>query len=336
MKHALSALAVAGVLSLIVAVSAFAQATADKPAAAQETAKPAPPKTIVQKVRDAIAENDFAKAEKIVLDDMAEKGTTPIAIEAFSWLGRGLVAARRYDEAMTSAHRTYAIVEEQLKTRKLDDEARLPIALGASIEVQGLVLAGQGNRSEAVLFLRRELETYKDTSLVERINKNINLLNLEGTPAFPVESTEWIGTPGVSLASLKGKPVMLYLWAHWCGDCKIFGPILEAAVNKYKGTGFTLIAPTKLYGYVAQRKPANAAEEMAYIKETRDKFYPWMSAHAIPVSEDVFTKYGVSTTPTLVFIDRAGNVSRFNPGRLSAEELEPLIQAITARLSSAR
>ena len=75
------------------------------------------PKTIVQLVRDAIAANDFTKAEKLVLGDMAENGTTPIAIEAFSWLGRGYVAAKRYDEAMTYAARTYEIVEEQLKTR---------------------------------------------------------------------------------------------------------------------------------------------------------------------------------------------------------------------------
>jgi thiol-disulfide isomerase/thioredoxin len=329
MKRLLSAFAIAGLLSLIVAADAHAQA-------ATQPATPPPPPTVVQKVRDAIAENDFKKAEKIVLDDIADKGTTPIAIEALSWLGRGAVAAKMYDEAMAYALRTYTIVEEQLKTRKLDDEARLPIALGASIEVQGLATAGQGNRSEAILFLRRELETYKDTSLVERINKNINVLSLEGTPAFPVESTEWIGTPGSSLASLKGKPVMLYLWAHWCGDCKIQGPIFETLVNKYKGTGFTLIAPTKLYGYVARRKTAGPAEEMAYIKETRDKFYPWLSAHAVPVSEDVFAKYGVSTTPTLVLIDRAGNVSKYNPGRLSLEELEPLIQAITAPRSSAR
>ena len=90
----------------------------------------------MQIVRDAIAANDFAKAEKLVLADMAANGTTPIAVEAFSWLGRGAVAAKNYDAAMTYAARTYEIVEEQLKTRKLDDEARLPIALGAAIEVQ--------------------------------------------------------------------------------------------------------------------------------------------------------------------------------------------------------
>ncbi len=138
-------------------------------------------------MRDAIAENDFKKAEKLVLDDMAANGTTPIAIEAFSWLGRGAVAAKRYDEAMTYAARTYEIVEEQLKTRKLDDEARLPIALGAAIEVQALALAGQGKRSEAIMTLQREIEQFKGTSIIMRLNKNVNLLSLEGQPAFPID-----------------------------------------------------------------------------------------------------------------------------------------------------
>ncbi|MEY4636068.1 MAG: hypothetical protein RJA55_1866, partial [Acidobacteriota bacterium] len=184
-------------LSLIVAVPSFAQ----------DAAKPAtPPPTIVQKVRAAIGESDFVKAEKVVLDDMAANGTTPIAIEAFSWLGRGAVAAKNYDAAMTYAARTYEIVEEQLKTRKLDDEARLPIALGAAIEVTALATAGQGRRSEAVLYLRRELDTYKGTSIVERLNKNVNLLSLEGSPAFPVDSPKWIGAAPPAMAALKGKP----------------------------------------------------------------------------------------------------------------------------------
>lgn len=93
MKHLVHALATAGLLSLIVAVpSARAQAPAT-PAA------PPAPQTVLQKVRAAIAEDDFKKGEKIVLDDLAEKGTTPEGVEALSWLGRGAAAAKRYDEA---------------------------------------------------------------------------------------------------------------------------------------------------------------------------------------------------------------------------------------------
>jgi thiol-disulfide isomerase/thioredoxin len=317
------------VLSLIVATAALAQDTA-KPAAPPPTPQP----TIVQKVREAIAANDYAKAEKLVLDDMAANGTTPIAVEAFSWLGRGAVAAKNYAAAMTYAARTYEIVEEQLKTRKLDDEARLPIALGAAIEVQALSLAGQGRRSEAVLYLRREGDLYKDTSIVARLNKNVNLLSLEGEPALAWTATEWLGPKPPTAAELKGKPVVLFLWAHWCGDCKKFAPVLDSIVKKYAQTGLTLLAPTQRFGYVAQRKPASPAEELAYIEQVRDEFYPWMKTISAPVSNAVYDAYGVSTTPTLVFIDRDGKVSKYNPGQLTGEQLEPLIQKIIAPAGS--
>ena len=309
------------VLSLVVTAPAFAQSPAPAPAAA-------PPKTIVQLVRDAIAENDLKKAEKIVLDDMAANGTTPIAIEAFSWLGRGYLGAKRYDEAMTYAARTYEIVEEQLKTRKLDDEARLPIALGAAIETQALSLAGQNRRSEALMHLQREGERFAGTSIITRLNKNVNLIGLEGQPALPWASAEFLGPRPPSLAELKGKPVVVFLWAHWCGDCKKQGPILEGLVNKYKSTGITVIAPTQRFGYAEKRRPVGPAEELKYIEQVRDEFYPWMKAVSAPVSDEVYTRYGVSTTPTYVLIDRDGKVSTYLPGQPTVEQLEPLIRKI--------
>lgn len=322
MKRTISAL----FLSLIVSVAAFAQTTA-APAAPTPRAK-----TIVDLVREAIAQNDFREAEHLARANMREIGSTPIAIEAFSWLGRGAVAAKNYDAAMTYSARTYEMVEEQLKTRRLDAEPRLPIALGAAIEVQALALAGQGKRSEAIMTLQRELEQYKGTSIVMRLNKNMNLLSLEGQPAFPIESQEWLG-PQTSLAALKGKPVVLFLWAHWCGDCKTQGPILDALVNKYRASGITVVAPTQRFGYVERRKPAGPAEELAYIEKIRDEFYPWMKTVSAPVSDDLYLKYGVSTTPTYVMIDRDGKVSTYLPGQPTSEQLEPLIQKIVGATS---
>jgi len=332
MKRTISTL----ILSLIVA--AFAEASAGQGPTAQTPAPPAAaaprPKTIVDLVKDAIAENDFRKAERLARADMKALGRTPLAIEAFSWLGRGALARKQYDVAMTYAARTYEMVEERLKTRQLDAEPRLPIALGAAIEVQALALAGQGKRSEAIRTLQRELEQYKGTSIVMRLNKNMNLLSLEGEPAFPIESQEWLG-PQTSLAALKGKPVVLFLWAHWCGDCKKQGPILDALVNKYRASGITVVAPTQRFGYVEKRKPAGPAEELAYIEKIRDEFYPWMKTVSAPVSDDLYLKYGVSTTPTYVMIDRDGRVSTYLPGQPTSEQLEPLIQKIVAPAATA-
>lgn len=308
------------VLSLFVSTATFAQ-TAQPAALARQ-------KTIVDLVKDEIAKGNYREAEALARRDMRAIGRTPLAIEAFSWLGRGTLAAKQYDVAMTYAARAYEMVEEQLKTRQLDAESHLPIALGAAIEVQALALAGQNRRSEGLMLLQREIERFKNTSIIMRLNKNLNLLSLEGQPALAWESTEWLGPKPPTAAELKGKPVILFLWAHWCGDCKKQGPILNALVEKYKDAGIVVIAPTQRFGYAEKRRTVGPAEELKYIEQVRDEFYPWMKAVSAPVSDDVYLRYGVSTTPTYVMIDRDGKVSTYLPGQPTSEQLEPLIQKI--------
>lgn len=322
-------------LSLLVLGAVLVPTLAGAQAPAPATSPPAPVGVIAE-TRAAIAEKDFAKGEKIVLKSVAGEGTTPEAIEAWSWLGRGALAAKMYREADAYAMRTYKMVEESLMTRKLDDETHLPLALGASIEVQAQVLAAEGSRSEGVIFLRKELARYKDTSIAQRIVKNVNLLSLEGRPAFELNRDESLGSQRTALGDLKGQPVLVFLWAHWCPDCKVMSPNLEAMAAKYRSSGLTVVAPTQRYGYVAKRKAAPADEELEYIKAIRDQFYPWLKDAAVPLSSDNFLAYGVSTTPTLVFVDRAGNVSNYHPGQMTAGELEAAIKVIVAPTASVK
>ena len=60
---------------------------------------------------------------------------------------------------------TYGLSLEALKTRRLDEEPRLPIALGAAIEVQAHVLRDRGQRAEGLYLLRRTLDEYRSTSM---------------------------------------------------------------------------------------------------------------------------------------------------------------------------
>jgi thiol-disulfide isomerase/thioredoxin len=149
----------------------------------------------------------------------------------------------------------------------------LQTALGAAIEVRAVVQSERGARSDAVYFLRQALDKYRDTAIHKRIQKNINLLSLEGQPAPALDGREYLGRPVPRFDELKGKVVLLFFWAHWCPDCKAEGPILERLLEKYRSRGVVVIAPTQRYGYVAGGRPAPADEELRYIAQVRDTYY---------------------------------------------------------------
>lgn len=324
--------------SLRLALGLLVLTVATLGAQAPAPARPAaPPPNLIQQVRAVLNDSgDLAKAEALTVAYRTEKGITPEYLEAYSWLGRGALGQKKFDQAEQFAFTTYDMCLKALETRQMDDEPRLPIAIGAAIEVRAQVQAARGNRSEAVYFLRREADTYGRTSIIQRINKNINLISLEGEPAFEIASTEALAGTPPTLASLRGKPVVLFLWAHWCPDCKAMSSILDEMRQTYASSGLTILSPTQRYGYVARRAPAPPDQELAYIKEIRREHYPWMADESVPVSTDIFLRYGVSTTPTLVFINRDGTVKLYHPGQMTKAQIEPVIKSIVAPAGSAR
>jgi thiol-disulfide isomerase/thioredoxin len=284
--------------------------------------------TVIADVRAAIARQDFARGEKVLEAYRSTHGVTPEMLEALSWLGRGALAARQWDKADGYARQTYDLARSALKGRRVDQEPHLPIALGAAIEVQAHVRAERGARTEAVHFLRRELDTYRDTSLYKRIQKNIHLLSLEGKAAPAIDLSEHLGPKPPALDALKGKVVVLFFWAHWCADCKVQGPILARLTAKYGQQGLIVLAPTQRYGYIAGGRSAGPEEERRYIDQVRQTHYTVLANQPVPLSETNHRRYGVSTTPTLVLVDREGVVRLYHPGRMTEEELEPLVRRL--------
>ena len=281
--------------------------------------------TLVRDVRAAIAKNDLAGADALVAAFRAERGTTPESLAALSWTARAALAAKQYDRADRIARDTEALVKEALKSRTLKAEPFLQTALGAALETEARVMSDQGQRVSAVKYLQAQIALWRNTPIHQRLSKNLNLISLEGQPAPALTAREFLGP---AMPDMKGRPVVMFFWAHWCPDCKAMSPVLDTLRQKYGAKGLTIVAPTQRYGYVAARKKAGAAEEMAYIQQIRDQVYPWMAGDMVPVSEENFLNYGVSTTPTVVLVDRGGIVRTYHPGQMKLDAIEPLVKAL--------
>ena len=286
---------------------------------------------VVDDVRLALARNNFSAAESVLNSYRRQQGVNPEYLEAYSWMARVALDQGQYDQASAYAKQTKSFVLEQLKQRSLDSDPHLPIALGAALEVQSQALAARGQRTQAVALLQSALRTYGNTSIHDRLQKNLNLLSLQGRPAPPLKSDEFLGAKLPMPAQLKGSPVLLFFWAHWCSDCKAEAPIITQLRSEFSGQGLQVIGPTRLYGYTAQIEHASASDELGYIDAVRHRFYAGLLDMPVPISRYNFDTYGASTTPTLVLLDRTGRVAMYHPGALPYAELRAEIEKVVAR-----
>jgi thiol-disulfide isomerase/thioredoxin len=288
---------------------------------------------LIGDVRSQLAQNSFSAAQSELDAYKRQHGITPEYLEALSWMARGASLGKQWDQATRYASQTRTLTEQQLATtkRKLDAEPHLPIALGAAYEVLGQALAEKGQHAQAVTLLRSALARYGSTSIRARLQKNLNLLALVGQPAPPLQITQYLGTKPPTLGSLKGSPVLLFFWAHWCGDCKAEVPVIARLRQEFAPEGLVVIGPTQLYGYAAQGVDASPEQERAYTESVRARYYASLQDMPVPLSKQNFNAYGASTTPTLVVLNRAGQVSMYHPGALSYDDLRSALQKAVAR-----
>ncbi|MGB9204202.1 MAG: TlpA disulfide reductase family protein [Terriglobales bacterium] len=288
---------------------------------------------LIDDINGLVARNSFSAAESELRTHQAQHGITPEYLEALSWMARGAAAEKQWGQAAAYASETRRLSEKQLAAskRKLDAEPHLPIALGAAYEVLAQGMAEQGQHAKAVSLLRSALARYGNTSIRARLQKNLNLLALVGQPAPLLQATQYLGPKPPALASLKGSPVLLFFWAHWCVDCKAEAPVIARLRQEFAREGLVVIGPTQLYGYAAQGADASPAQERAYIESVRQRYYPSLLDMPVPLSQQNFNAYGASTTPTLVVLNRAGQVAMYHPGALSYDELRAALEKVAAR-----
>ncbi len=260
----------------------------------------------------------------------AQSALGPEWLAAMSWVGRAGAIAGDWELAEEYAATTFAGAELLLASGPLDEdpEAPLPIALGAAIETLGKVYVARGERDQAVAFLREQLRTYAGASVETRLNKNLLLLDLAGKPMPTLDTRRFVGPQRFESSWLKGQVALFFFWAHWCSDCRAQKPILRKLEQRYANRGLRIVAPTRLYGYMERGREAAPEEERAYLEEKHLKDSPFLQRVPVPLSGGNFVDFGVSTTPTLVLVDREGVVRLYHPGFMDEAALTAQIDAL--------
>lgn len=276
---------------------------------------------LVRIVRSKVSAGDLATGVAYVEDYRRGTGIDEEYWNAVGWLARGAVLLGRPDLAG-------GFVEE-LRAGIPAETDGLITPFGARIEVESKLIAARDGRGEALRFLAEELARAKDPALRSRINKNVNLLSLEGERAPAIDHSDFVGVKARSLKELEGRPVLLYLFAQWCGDCKAQSEPLARIWERYRDTDLELLALTRYYGSV-DGKDATEAEEKERVTTVWKETYPGLGDVPVTIDTEAMVRYGGSATPTFVLVDRKGLVRLFTPTRLSEAELARRIDEVLA------
>ena len=243
---------------------------------------------------------------------------TAIPLLAFALAGRGLTqrlgAFRRHQGAFRAVSGAVVIVLAVALTFNLSDIIQRDIpnyfqAVGNSLE-KGAKAAPQGSGSAS-------LQACQTAALYG----GSGLEKCGPAPAFR-GIQQWLNTPGgqpVSLASLKGKVVLVDFWAYSCINCQRELPHVEAWDKAYASDGLEVVG-VHTPEYAFEHVPSNVAAGVRRLGLT----FPV----ALDNSYGTWNAYDNQSWPAAYLIDASGQIRHVSIGEGDYSGEEQLIRQL--------
>lgn len=160
------------------------------------------------------------------------------------------------------------------------------------------------------------IASFRDDKVKEKMELLRKKMLNKSAPAFSLKDLDG---NSVSLATLKGKTVVIDFWATWCGPCKAAFPAMQALVNKYKSD------PSVQFLFIDTYERGNTKEKNArdYINQQKYTFKVLMDN-----TDEVAKLYSAVSIPAKFVIDKNGILRFQAAGFISDAELMEEIEAM--------
>jgi cytochrome c biogenesis protein CcdA/thiol-disulfide isomerase/thioredoxin len=200
------------------------------------------------------------------------------------------------------------------------------VNLTASLERSGAVRARLPEitgRSSKFAAASAQLPSTANSTQANLLAIAHHLPNLGGAPEF-VDTEKWFNTPGsqpLTLASLRGRVVLIDFWTYTCINCIRTLPYLKAWNRAYRPDGLTIVGVhTPEFSF--ERDSGNVANAISQF------------GLRYPVVQDnemgTWNAYGNQYWPADYLIDRSGNVRYTSFGEGDYQRVESVIRALLA------
>ena len=118
------------------------------------------------------------------------------------------------------------------------------------------------------------------------------------------------GSTDLRLEYLAGRPVLVNVWASWCGPCRAEMPAIERVWQRHRDRGLVVV------GVTIQDREEDAKAFMAEVGVT----YPV----GLDADGSISRAYSVQGVPSTYFITDTGEIARAWAGVITEDRLESL------------